>query len=1088
MRAYWAIAVIVSILIIGAIGFENSFLLGQAYADFTLFEDDFNRPDNTALGGFWVEEELGLDSVEILNNKMIWNADNAADSPFAQHGFLIQESIAEATFTVSMEINIDQVSESTYEWWFQLGDGSLMGNPTSDVEGVAVSIKTGGDGETGSNAGEFVAVNGLSFIELTGGNEVHGTIDLFISVDMSTQTYDVTISGPGVAGGPHVTNSIGFENSVDIDTIRFWMDGLQEANFNPEETIDDLIITSTVAGEPGVTGQIFLDKSLYPIPFGDFGNFAMSDGTFPDGRSLFPVHQLAMVDGVDGLQAGETLGQGILELQIQIIDPDFDLSSVTEDVLSTLVQVFADNCTGVSTPVASCVDVDTAEVGPIKIIVTGPPGDMVLGYAGGPSVVPGLIDVGDDNPELARQFGPITEVAPDGGVFEIKIPILYTDGTASTDCPNTTSFESLVGGGTAETDRFDTASAAGENYCVENNNGIKVQYTDPQDATGGQTTKQDSASFVLHDAALQIDKTVVVGGIDIIMTLIAPDLDLDGNEVNTISLDVIGWTSPSAILSIGPLGGQASAFDPEPSTFTETGDKTGIYQVVLEVPSILSSNTLQEGEVITLSFQDWSLPTSGYVGVGSIGNPVPKVSSVQMTMFDTTPTTVAGPVINSDEQLNGFEIIAPLGILVEPDLFPKVLVPSGTEEGDTVRLLLNGDNFPSVLTHVVTSDDIEAGAISFTISAGQLGADGPKIILYVVTDPIGNIKFNSGQLEIILDASIPSVLRVKCTHTPLLFVPGVQTTILAEAVDGNGDPVVADALKIWTVTPGTPGTVALQNAGSSTLSYSETFTESNIYGCQASIGGNLDVFSGWKFLIESPDGWVAHPIQLADCTNCAIDIMFVPDEASYPILGFSDPKFLTDVSTAMNNFLDEPTFLQNQDKFNFWIAEDFGQSGRNAAGDCLLAAPANWATDYSFVDSGAVLHPATFRDCASISDRIYSSEPFTRTLIHETGHSPFGLADEYCNPLATPPVPCDGGYFVAKPSGSPTNLYETQADCDIDPFNSGKTCRMFTADDGEDWYTSDPLSNDVMVDRLDFQPLDLRRLNWLLDMCSLGMC
>ena len=177
-------------------------------------------------------------------------------------------------------------------------------------------------------------------------------------------------------------------------------------------------------------------------------------------------------------------------------------------------------------------------------------------------------------------------------------------------------------------------------------------------------------------------------------------------------------------------------------------------------------------------------------------------------------------------------------------------------------------------------------------------------------------------------------------------------------------------------------------------------------------------------------------------------------------------------------FLNEPTFFLNQDKFNFWLARDTGSAdGFTDATGCVLVPPSNWDTDYTWLDSGIVLHTDMFQDCAKRWLRISSAnfDP-PRTLVHESGHVPFGLSDEYDDAKR---------YFVADPF---PNIYKTQAACDNDPFNSGKTCRMFLSEKGEDWFTSDPAINDVMVDIGDFQPLDLRRVNWFLDQCDNGEC
>ena len=322
-----------------------------------------------------------------------------------------------------------------------------------------------------------------------------------------------------------------------------------------------------------------------------------------------------------------------------------------------------------------------------------------------------------------------------------------------------------------------------------------------------------------------------------------------------------------------------------------------------------------------------------------------------------------------------------------------------------------------------------------------------------------------------------SPFAVKCTHTPVLFQPGVEVTIQAEAVDEMGNALVVDTVEIWIDGRG----MVAQNFASSTVSYSQTFDQDSdtslTYGCRAVLN-NAGTFSGWKVVGAVPDEFRIHPIQFTGFSFVSIDFIFIPDESSYD-LGFEDPEFLKNVSTAIDFFLTEQTYLLNQDKINFWIAEDFGQSGRDSAGKCLLAAPDNWDTTYTWLDSGIVLHPNEFQDCANRLDRIFSSEPNMRTIFHEAGHAPFGLADEY-------PA---GGHFVADPF---PNLYDTQADCDDDPFNTGKTCRKFIStgkkDKGEDWFTSDPASNDLMIDNKDFQPLDLRRINWMFDQCDIGAC
>jgi hypothetical protein len=83
-----------------------------------------------------------------------------------------------------------------------------------------------------------------------------------------------------------------------------------------------------------------------------------------------------------------------------------------------------------------------------------------------------------------------------------------------------------------------------------------------------------------------------------ILTLIEPDFDLDNDNAETYDLDLIEWDSDAATTTMGDQGGDdnSAAFDPEPSNFRETGDSTGIFQIVIEIPEELDGDRLERGE------------------------------------------------------------------------------------------------------------------------------------------------------------------------------------------------------------------------------------------------------------------------------------------------------------------------------------------------------------------------------------------------------------------------------------------------------------------------------------------------------------
>ncbi|MEK9699409.1 MAG: hypothetical protein VW270_26765, partial [Candidatus Poseidoniales archaeon] len=346
-----------------------------------------------------------------------------------------------------------------------------------------------------------------------------------------------------------------------------------------------------------------LDITVYPVPFGVAADFAaQSTATNPNGRAIFPVHATGISAPIG---TTEQINTGDLTIHVRVNDPDFDLSASGEDTIARAVGTTA----------------ATDNTGPVKISVIRGASSVILGYAGGPTSTDGKIDSGakDTTTDNIRQFGPMTEIAPDAGIFEADIVIRYTDGPASTTCPTTGTYTALGSAGavasTTADDRFDTVTSS-DNFCILQGDILQVEYTDPTDASGDSNTVTDSATFDLRNGVLQADKSVYLIGSDIILTLIEPDFDLDNDAAETYDLDLIEWDSDAKTTTMGDLASSAdaAAFDPEPSAFRETGDSTGIFQIVVEMPQTLSSTNLERGEQIDLEYTDWGPSGADYVG------------------------------------------------------------------------------------------------------------------------------------------------------------------------------------------------------------------------------------------------------------------------------------------------------------------------------------------------------------------------------------------------------------------------------------------------------------------------------------------
>ena len=489
----------------------------------------------------------------------------------------------------------------------------------------------------------------------------------------------VCTTSAGTLGSP--TNTQGLDMEVNYVDFR--------------DASGQIIEVGDGAGIRANTGSVSLDRTVYPVPWGDLEDFATSTASTPSSRSIFPVHLTAIVDqdGTD-IDTAETLGDGILSIHVQVNDPDFDVSAAGED---TIAQNTTTTSTGAST-----------NRGPVKVTITRGVTEVTLAYAGGDRIQNGLIDVGDDNTSFSsiRQTGPITETTPSSGIFEFDLDIEYTDGPASTTCPATTSWDSLASPGvttTSETDRFDAASATGD-YCVLQGDIITVEYTDPADASGDVNTVTDSATFDLRNGALQSDKSVYIIGSDMILTLIEPDYDLDNDLAETYDLDLIEWDSDAATVTLGDLGDNAVSFDPEPSSFRETGDSTGIFQVVIEIPSTLEGDQLERGEEIVLEYTDWGPSGSDFVG--------DEDEDVNLTIF----TSNFGATVELDQKVYSWTDKVYITVVAPDHNFDSNLIDEiGESSSDPLRVATRGNNLDNYkLVETGTDTGIFTGEVILT--------------------------------------------------------------------------------------------------------------------------------------------------------------------------------------------------------------------------------------------------------------------------------------------------------------------------------------------------------------------------------------
>lgn len=294
----------------------------------------------------------------------------------------------------------------------------------------------------------------------------------------------------------------------------------------------------------GNSGSITLDRGTYPIPL--------------DSKST--------------------------QVSVKISDRDFDISPNRIDKIAQ--DVF-----------------EEPGVGPVKVSVVR--GDqIILGYAGGKSTNNGKLDSKPlaSNPSeksQIRQFGPIVETSPQSGIFEFTFEVQYTDGPESSKCPPS----SLI------KNRFDDADEFSR-HCILEGDVLLVEYIDPTDAAGNQRVVTTSGVFTSINPSIPLgsgsekitaSKTVRIGH-PLTLLLYDSNLNLDSYKAESYSLDLIQFESENIRITMGPLGGAQSEFNPQPSVLRETGDDTGIFYTVVEIPRTLKGKRIDVGEKIEFEY------------------------------------------------------------------------------------------------------------------------------------------------------------------------------------------------------------------------------------------------------------------------------------------------------------------------------------------------------------------------------------------------------------------------------------------------------------------------------------------------------
>ena len=353
-----------------------------------------------------------------------------------------------------------------------------------------------------------------------------------------------------------------------------------------------------------------------------------------------------------------------------------------------------------------------------------------------------------------------------------------------------------------------------------------------------------------------------------ILTVIEPDWDLDNDGAETYDLDAIEWDSDAATVTMGNAGGQATQFDPEPSNLRETGDSTGIFQSVIEIPSTLNGDKLERGEEVKLEYTDWGPSGADFVGddnedinltifTSNFGATV-ELDQKVYSWTDKVYITIVAPDHNFDSNLVdeiGDSPEDPIKVATRGfDLDPYKLVETGTDTGIfTGEVILTG--FPA---HDADGDGIEGDASGLTTGVGPTDGflsadddDGITVSFEFSEDEtvVGSalIRWNIGEVQW-LEASYPA------TGTGVVRIVDPDMNLNPEAVDNFDANVWSDS-----------------DAGGIDLTVTETNEATGIFEgtvfftvTDESSGHRLRVAEGDTITAEYQDNTLPDPYTTAD--------------------------------------------------------------------------------------------------------------------------------------------------------------------------------------------------------------------------------
>lgn len=133
------------------------------------------------------------------------------------------------------------------------------------------------------------------------------------------------------------------------------------------------------------------------------------------------------------------------------------------------------------------------------------------------------------------------------------------------------------------------------------------------------------------------------------------------------------------------------------------------------------------------------------------------------------------------------------------------------------------------------------------------------------------------------------------------------------------------------------------------------------------------------------------PVYVVGDINNVMNLIFIPD-SDIPAIN----TFYNAVKVDIDEVFHREDYIRRfRNSYNFFINPFTGHAHDYDTETRSHEKPSNW-DELSFAQGKVILHDQVKRDFAQLADNLFSAEHFVKgTLLHESGHNFYSLADEY---------------------------------------------------------------------------------------------